>query len=91
MNSIEIESAEHYLAAAEQGDVSAQFNLSVMYANGHGGLVQDLIFAHVWTTRAAYNGDKEAGLLCDFLAENMTQQQLELARKISLQCRSYKF
>ena len=38
MNSIEIESAEHYLAAAEQGDVSAQFNLSVMYANGHGGI-----------------------------------------------------
>ena len=62
-----------------------------MYANGHGGLAQDFIFAHVWATRAAHNGDKEAGLLCDFLAENMTQQQLELARKISLQCRSYKF
>ncbi len=67
MNSIEIESAEYYLTAAEQGDVSAQFNLSVMYANGHGGLVQDFIFAHVWATRAALKGDKEASLLCDLL------------------------
>jgi TPR repeat protein len=90
MNSIEIESAEYYLTAAEQGDVSAQFNLSVMYANGHGGLVQDFIFAHVWATRAAHNGDKEASLLCDLLTENMTKQQLDLAKKITQQCRSYR-
>ena len=84
------QSAEYYLTAAEQGDVSAQFNLSVMYANGHGGLVQDFIFAHVWATRAAHNGDKEASLLCDLLTENMTKQQLDLAKKITQQCRSYR-
>jgi TPR repeat protein len=90
MNSIEIESANCYLAAAEQGDSNAQFNLSLMYANGHGGLDKDYILAHKWANMAAINGDKEAALLCDLLAQQMTQQQIELVRKLTLLCRSNK-
>jgi hypothetical protein len=39
---------------------------------------------------AAINGDKEAALLCDLLAQQMTQQQIELVRKLTLLCRSNK-
>ena len=51
MNSIN--TALHYLTAAEQGDMDAQFNLSVLYANGQGGVEKDYIVAYKWANMAA--------------------------------------
>ena len=44
-----------YRTAAEQGDASAQNNLGVMYANGHGVPQDDGLAVH-WYTRAAEQG-----------------------------------
>ncbi|MEG1051519.1 MAG: tetratricopeptide repeat protein [Janthinobacterium sp.] len=44
-----------YRTAAEQGDASAQNNLGVMYANGH-GVPQDDGLAVQWYARAAGQG-----------------------------------
>lgn len=90
MNSIEIESANCYLAAAEQGDSNAQFNLSLMYANGHGGLEKDYVFAHKWATMAAMNGNTEAAMLVELLIPQMPHEAVEESRKMIRLCRSNK-
>ncbi|MDX2085307.1 MAG: tetratricopeptide repeat protein [Candidatus Melainabacteria bacterium] len=45
-----------YQAAAEQGDLDAQFNLGVFYANGLAGVVQDDAKAVYWYRLAAEQG-----------------------------------
>jgi len=88
MNSIE--SAQQYLTVAETGDVQAQFTLALMYANGHGGLVKDYIFAHKWATMAAMNGNAEAAMLVELLIPQMTHQAVEESRKMIRNCKSNK-
>src|SRR5882757_4306182 len=44
--------------AADQGQVLAQFNLGLMYANGMGP--QDYVQAHMWLSLAAARGAQEA-------------------------------
>ena len=46
-------------ASAEQGDVDAQFNLGVMYAEGY-GVPQDYVEAGTWYRLAADQGDAKA-------------------------------
>ena len=46
-------------ASAEQGDVDAQFNLGVMYAEGY-GVPQDYVEAGTWYRLAAGQGDAKA-------------------------------
>ena len=46
-------------AAAERGDVDAQFNLGVMYANGD-GVIKDMAEAVRWWRLAAEQGDVDA-------------------------------
>lgn len=82
--------AQHYLTAAEQGDEHAQLNLSVMYANGQGGVEKDYIFAYKWANMAAMNGNEEASMLTELLMHYMTRQEIESSRKLTLQCRSNK-
>ena len=84
----QIESAQQYSSAAELGDVNAQFTLALMYANALGGLTKDYIYAHKWATMAAMNGNTEAAMLAELLAQQMTRQDTESARKLTLQCRS---
>ena len=78
----QIESAQQYSSAAELGDVNAQFTLALMYANGLGGLTKDYIYAHKWATMAAMNGNTEAAMLAELLAEQMTRQDTESSRKL---------
>ena len=47
------------LQAAEQGNVAAQYNLGVMYANGQ-GVRQDYAQAVQWYRKVAEQGDAEA-------------------------------
>ena len=46
-------------AAAEQGDVAAQFNLGIMFANGH-GVAKDEGEAFRWFMEAAARGNLSA-------------------------------
>ena len=83
-----IESAQQYFSAAELGDINAQFTLALMYANGLGGLTKDFIYAHKWATIAAMNGNTEAAMLAELIDQQMTRQDTESSRKLTLQCRS---
>ena len=85
-----IESAQQYCTSAELGDINAQFTLALMYANGLGGLTKDCIYAHKWATMSAMNGNTEAAMLAELLAQQMTRQDTESSRKLILQCRSNK-
>ena len=85
-----IESAQQYCTSAELGDINAQFTLALMYANGLGGLTEDCIHAHKWASMSAMNGNTEAAMLAELLAQQMTRQEIESSRKLILQCRSNK-
>ena len=86
----QIESAQQYSSAAELGDVNAQFTLALMYANGLGGLTKNFIYAHKWATMSAMNGNTEAAMLAELLAQQMTHQETESSRKLILQYRNNK-
>ncbi|MBC8348860.1 MAG: TonB family protein, partial [Verrucomicrobia bacterium] len=62
------EAANFYLKAANQGDISAQFNLGWMYANGL-GVPEDDVEAFKWFRKAAHQGNASAqfnlGLMCE--------------------------
>ncbi|MFI3222923.1 MAG: hypothetical protein QX191_07800 [Methylococcaceae bacterium] len=88
MNSIE--SAQQYMAVAESGDLQAQFTLALMYANGHGGLEKDYVFAHKWAAMAAMNGNTEAAMLVELLIPQMPHVAVEESRKMIRLCRSNK-
>jgi len=88
MNSIE--SAQQYNKVAESGDQQAQFTLALMYANGHGGLEKDYMFAHKWATMAAMNGNTEAAMLAELLIPQMSHQAVEESRKLIRLCCSNK-
>jgi uncharacterized protein len=53
------EAAKWYGFAAIRGDVDAQFNLALLYANGH-GVPQDRTEAAKWYRLAADQGHAEA-------------------------------
>ena len=79
--------------AAEQGDAEAQLVLGYMYRKGR-GVLQDNIYAHMWWSIAASNGDtlEKAGKLRDVVAKTMTPAQIEKAEKLARECirRKYK-
>jgi TPR repeat protein len=45
--------------AADQGNIDAEYNLALLYANGH-GVPPDLGQARQWMQKAADAGDPEA-------------------------------
>src|SRR5205823_2010478 len=53
--------AQWYKKAAEQGDVSAQHNLAVLYATGE-GVAKDAAKAAEWFRKAAEQGDPSSQL-----------------------------
>lgn len=87
---ISIESAQQYMSVAESGDLQAQFTLALMYANGHGGLEKNYVFAHKWATMAAMNGNTEAAMLVELLIPQMPHEAVEESRKMIRLCRSNK-
>ena len=50
---------KEFAALAEQGDADAQYNLALMYDNGH-GVPQDYKQAVKWSTKAAEQGNAKA-------------------------------
>jgi len=57
-----------FTKAAEQGDMNAQFNLGVMYEEGH-GVEQSDLKAGEWYQLAADNGHSEAPMALQLLYE----------------------
>jgi len=76
--------------AAQQGRVSAQHNLGLMYANGTGAL-QDNTRAHMWFNLAAVGGDSRSAKNRDIMASRMTAQQVELAQRMARECMNSNF
>ncbi|MCH8041685.1 MAG: sel1 repeat family protein [Nitrospinae bacterium] len=67
---------------AEQGDVSAQYNLGEMYMLGR-GVPQDYTQAYVWVALAAAQGYEKAIEVRDLLEELMTPSQLAVIDEVS--------
>ena len=78
------EAVRWYRLAAEQGHVSAQHNLGVMYSTGE-GVPQDNIEAHMWLNLAAprsSGADRERSVgVRDRVAERMTPADLSEAQR----------
>jgi TPR repeat protein len=72
---------------ANQGDAVAQFNLGVMYDNGH-GVPQDHVLAYMWFNLSAAQGNQLAAGRRDRMATRMTPAQIAKARKLAREWRS---
>ena len=77
--------AEWYRIAAKQGHPLAQDNLGVLYYFGH-GVSQNNLTAHMWSNLAFIGGSIEAGPRRDFIAEEMTQDDLAIAQDMAKKC-----
>ena len=70
---------------AEEGDSDAQVNLGYMYYYGE-GVMEDIVYAHMWATIASSNGDKHGKELKDWLTGLMTPSQIEKAQRLAKEC-----
>lgn len=68
--------------AAEQGDVAAQNNLGVMYAEGQ-GVPQDDVLAHKWFNLAAAQGNRIAAQNRDVMVSRMPADQIGEAQRLA--------
>ena len=76
------EALRWYHLASEQGDAAAQFSLGIMYYLGE-GVPQDYVQAHMWLDLANSLGHEDAGGLRDYLANEMTPQQIAEAQRLA--------
>ena len=76
--------ARRYRLAADQGQVSAQFNLGLMYGSGK-GVPQDDVEAHMWlnlaTAQASVEERDEYVKERDDVAARMTPEQITEAQR----------
>jgi len=66
------------LAAAEQGDVDAQYRVGLIYAEGR-GVAQDEVKSCYWLGRAVRQGDADAQTLLRVVAATLTPEQYRQA------------
>ena len=76
---------EWFRLAAKQGDAKAQYLLGMLYNSGD-GVIQDYIRAYMWNSLAVASGYKDAGMYREFVAAEMTQQQISEAQKMVKEC-----
>ncbi len=74
--------AEWFRRAAAQGEADAQFNLGILHARGE-GVPADPVEAYKWLNLAAAQGKVGAGDARDTVRGELTEEQLEEARKRS--------
>jgi TPR repeat protein len=70
------------LAAAEQGDVDAQYRVGLIYAEGR-GVEQDEVKSFYWLSRAVQQGDAGAKTLLLVVAAAMTKEQHRQATELA--------
>ncbi len=69
------------LAAAAGGDISAYYNLGVVFSTGSHGVNCDLIEAHKWFNLAAVQGHEEAAWCRADVSEEMTAREIAEAQR----------
>jgi TPR repeat protein len=69
------------LAAAAHGEVSALFELGVIYSTGSSGVASDLIEAHKWFNIAAARGHEEAAWCRADVSDEMTAREIAEAQR----------
>ncbi len=79
-----------YRLAAEQGYAKAQFNLAVMYYNGH-GIKKDYILSHMWANLAASMGNKYGREVENHVMKLLTKPQHQQALKLFRECLGKKY
>lgn len=73
--------AAEMLAAAQQGDVDAQYGMGLIYAEGR-GVALDEVRAYYWLSRAIAQGDRGAKTLLRVVASAMSREQVRQARQL---------
>ena len=71
-----------WLPLAEQGNVTAQYNLGHMYVNGE-GVPQEYVLAHLWWDICGFSGDKDCVKSRNLVEERMSKQQIEEAQEMA--------
>ncbi len=84
------EAVKWFRLAAEQGHAPAQYSLGLRYAKGQ-GVAQDHVLAHMWFNLASVKGEADAVHNRDFVASNMTSQQIGQAQKLARDCQARNF
>lgn len=89
------EALKWYTKAAEQGDADAQDSLGRMFEEGR-GVARDSIRAHTWYSLAAASSakpDLRRGATSDleWVAAQITAQQIAQAREMARRCRQSNF
>ena len=74
-----------YLLAAEQGFAYAQTKLGSMYATGQGVMLNS-VYAHMWGSLGATNGNEMGARLRDDVEQNMLAAQISEAQKLAFEC-----
>ena len=69
------------LAAAAQGDMSAFFDLGVIYSTGSHGVAANLVEAHKWFNIAASRGHEEAAYCRADISDEMTAREISEAQR----------
>jgi uncharacterized protein len=68
-------------AAAERGEVDAQYALGLIYAEGRGVAI-DLAQAHYWLSLAIEQGDRDAELLRNIVGSQMSDEEYAAAKRL---------
>jgi TPR repeat protein len=76
---------EWYSLASEQGSQDARYNLAIMYYQGE-GVVKNIIYAHMWFDILSQSEDKDASDRKDFVAGQMTKEQIAEAQRLAREC-----
>lgn len=69
------------IADAARGDVSACFDLGIVFSTGSGGQPIDMVEAHKWFNLAAIRGDEEAQRCRADIAEDMSAREIAEAQR----------
>jgi hypothetical protein len=72
--------------AADQGDYLAQYDLGIMYVDGHGA-PQDYVRAHMWFNLSAAQGLEIAAQIRNKIAEMTTPAQIAEAQRLAREWR----
>ena len=69
------------LAAAEQGDITAYYDLGVAFSTGSQGVPCDMIEAHKWFNLAAVAGHEASQMCRGDVADEMTAREIAEAQR----------
>jgi TPR repeat protein len=69
---------------ANMGDISAIYNLGLIYYEGQGGIAQDFIEAFRWFEKGVEKKDKDCSYMLGFMLENAQGSEINVPKAIEL-------